>query len=313
MPTDINSNKILGVPGSTNIIHSVPTYNEKLFISIWETQDSGEYIMLPYDGGGTYNGTIDWGDGNTDINDGSVTGHVYLYKGVYTITINGATTGWNFGNLGGSSYIKSVVQWGPLQLGSDIGFYFQNCPNLDLSTVSDVLNLTGITNMVGMFEDCFSITTINNIDLWITSAITTMNGMFYNCLSFDQTLIFDTSLVYDMSLMFYNCTLFNQPLLFNTSSVIFMNGMFYGATAFDQNIGFWDVTFLAQANGFMGTKTPATFSPTRLDAIYNGWSATAAQTGVFIDFNSAKYSPASIAGRLVLTGIKLWNISDGGL
>jgi surface protein len=313
MSTDINLNKILSVPGSTSIRYVVPTYNKKLFISVWETQTNGEFIMLPYDGGGTYNGTIDWGDGSTDINDGSVIGHTYLSKGVYTITINGIVIGWNFSNLGGSPYIISVVQWGPLQLGSDLGFYFQNCPNLDLSTVSDKLNLAGITNMVGMFEDCSSITIINNINLWITSAITTMNGMFYNCSSFNQTLIFDTSLVNDMSLMFYNCTIFDKPLLFNTLSVNLMNDMFYGATAFDQDIGFWDVTFLGQANGFMGTKTPATFSTTNLDAIYNGWSATAAQTGVFIDFNGAKYSPASIAGRSVLTVTKLWNISDGGL
>lgn len=313
MPTDINLNKILGVPGSTNIIHPVSSFDPKLFISVWETNASYETITLPYEVTGTYSGTIDWGDGNTDINDGSVTGHTYLKKGVYTITINGIVTGWNFSNLGGSQSIISVVQWGPLQLGTDLGFYFQNCPNLDLSTVSDVLDLTGITNMAAMFEDCFSIKIINNINLWITSAITNMNGMFYNCSSFNQKLIFDTSLVNDMSLMFYNCTIFNEPLLFNTSSVNLMNGMFYGATAFDQNIGFWDVTFLSQANGFMGTKTFATFSLSSLDAIYNGWSATATQPGVFIDFNSAKYSPASIAGRSVLTVNKLWNISDGGL
>jgi surface protein len=313
MSTDINLNKILDVPGSTNIIHPVSTYNKKLFISIWETQNNGVYIMLPYDGGGSYLGTIDWGDGNTDVNDGSVMGHTYLSKGIYTITIDGTTTGWNFGNLGGSPYIISVVQWGPLQLGSDIGFYFQNCPNLDLSTVSDVLDLTGITNMSSMFEDCFSITTINNIDLWITLAITTMNYMFYRCTNFNQPLSFNTSAVTNMSSMFEGCTLFNNPLVFNTSSVIFMNSMFYGADAFDQNIGFWDVTFLGQAFGFMGTKTPATFSLSSLDNIYNGWSATAAQTGVFIDFNSAKYSPVSIAGRFVLTGPLGWFITDGGL
>jgi hypothetical protein len=92
-----------------------------------------------------------------------------------------------------------------------------------------------------------------------------------------------------------------------------MNFMFDGALTFNQDIGFWNVASLSQANSFMGDKTPATFSTTNLDAIYNGWSTTVSQIGVNISFGTAKYTPASIAGRLILTGPYGWFITDGGL
>jgi surface protein len=313
MPTDINSNKILGVPGSTNIIHPVSKVKPKMFITEWTVTGPRQVITLPYFLGGTYSGTIDWGDGNTDVNDGSVTTHSYAIGGTYRVTITGDCIGWNFGNIGGSTYITSVLEWGQLKLGANSGGYFADCPNLDISSVSDVLDLTGITNMQNMFLNCKNLISINNINSWNTSTVTTMNSMFLACKNFDQELSFNTSTVTDMSGMFGNCYLFNQTLNFNTSSVILMNSMFYGAIAFDQDIGFWNVASLSQATNFMGLKTPATFSTSNLDAIYNGWSTTVTQIGVTISFNTAKYTPASIAGRLILTGPYGWFITDGGL
>jgi len=345
MPTDINSNKILGVPGSTNIIHPVSSVNPKLFISVWETKGAPETITLPYEVTGTYTGTIDWGDGNTDVNDGTITTHTYLSKGVYIVTINGTCTGWNFTLLPPGpqrNYIISVIQWGSLRLGSDIGGQFASCRNLDLSTVSDILNLTGITDLGNMFDSCTSLTTINNINSWDTSAITSMSSMFENCILFDQSLsfytgavldmssmfrlclsfrgpvLFDTRNVTDMSSMFRDASVFNQPLLFDTSFVTTMFSMFRGATAFDQNIGAWNVANCTNFINFMSTKTPATFSKTNLDAIYNGWSASGVQPSRNISFGGtvtgAKYSAAGIAGRLVLTlAPNNWTILDGGL
>jgi hypothetical protein len=60
----------------------------------------------------------------------------------------------------------------------------------------------------------------------------------------------------------------------------------------------------------MSNKTPATFSTTNLDAIYNGWVTV--QTSINISFGTAKYSAAGVAGRNYLTGTKLWTITDGG-
>jgi len=309
-----------------------------LFTTEWTTTAPSESIALPY-GTGTYTGTIDWGDGNTDVNDGSVTTHTYATAGTYTVIIDGDCTGWYFGTYGGSTYITSVVNWGQLQLGpEDSGYNFYGCPNLDLSSVSDTLDLTGVTNLDGLFYECFALTTINNINSWDTSAITTMAEMFANCSLFNQSLSFNTSAVTNMGSMFNGCSVFNQPLSFDTSAVEFMNRMFRDATAFNQNIsswntgavrdmsqmfrdapafnqniGTWDVANVQTFSAFMEGKTPATFSTTNLNAIYNGWSTQAVQSSLDISFGTAEYTAAATAGRLILTGTALWTITDGGL
>jgi surface protein len=307
-----------------------------LFTTEWTTTANSEEIFLPY-GTGTYTGTIDWGDGNTDVNDGTITTHTYATAGTYTVIIDGDCIGWYFGNVGGSTYITSVVNWGQLQLGPEnYGYNFAFCPNLDLSSVSDTLDLTGVTNFDGLFFDCTSLTTINNINSWDTSAITTMaemfqgcsafnqalsfdtsavtnmNSMFYGCSVFNQALSFNTSAVEDMSRMFRDATAFNQPLSFDTSAVTNMEQMFRDAPAFNQNIGTWNVENVQSFFGFMQGKTDATFSTTNLNAIYNGWSTQAVQSSLDITFGTAEYTAASAAGRLILTGTALWTITDGG-
>jgi surface protein len=309
-----------------------------LFTTEWTTTANSEQIFLPYTGTGTYSGTIDWGDGNTDTNSYANITHTYATAGTYTVIITGDCIGWDLASAGGSTNFTSVVNWGQLQLGPDnFGYNFAYCPNLDLSSVQGTLDLTGVTNFDGLFIDCTSLTTINNINSWDTSAITTMNSMFANCTAFNQSLSFDTSavtsmngmfngcsvfnsaltfntlLVTDMGRMFRDATAFNQPLSFDTSAVTDMSQMFKDAPAFNQNIGTWDVANVQDFDFFMQGKTPATFSTTNLNAIYNGWSTQSVQPSLTINFGQAKYTGAATAGRLVLTGTKLWTITDGGL
>ena len=283
------------------------------FTTTWTTTAPNETITLPYDAAGTYSGSIDWGDSNTDVNSFANNTHTYAVAGTYTVQIIGDCIGWNFGAYSGSTYITSVVHWGQLQLGADIGIYFKSCPNLNLSLVSDVLDLTGITSFSSMFESS-GITTINNINLWNTSNVTQMKLMFRGATAFNQALSFDTSSVADMSRMFQSATAFNQPLsTFDTSNVTNMRFMFSGADAFDQNIGSWNVANVTDFLLFMSSKTPATFSTANLDAIYNGWSASGVQANCNISFGTAKYTVAASAGRAILTGVNTWTITDGGL
>jgi len=310
-----------------------------LFTTEWTTTAPSEQITLPYTATGTYTGTIDWGDGNTDVNDGTITTHTYATAGTYMVIIDGDCIGWDVGNtIAETYYLTSVVNWGQLQLGTDnYGFNFASCYNLDLSSVSDTLNLTGVTALNGLFDSCTSLTTVNNINSWDTSAVTTMDAMFTNCSLFNQSLSFNTSAVTSMGEMFTYCSVFNQPLSFNTSAVEFMNRMFREATAFNQNIsswntgavtdmsqmfrdapafnqniGTWNVENVQDFSWFMYGKTDATFSTTNLNAIYNGWSTQAVQSSLDISFGTAKYTAAATAGRLILTGTALWTITDGG-
>ena len=301
------SSELVSYEGLTNIVGA--------FTTEWTTTAPSESIQLPYTGTGTYSGTIYWGDGSTSVNSYANITHTYATAGTYTIIITGDCIGWDFNTAGGSTYITSVVNWGQLQLGAEnAGYNFAFCPNLDLSSVQGTLNLTGVTNFDGLFYDCTSLTTINNINSWDTSAITSMAEMFAACAVFNQPLSFDTSAVEAMNRMFRDATAFNQNISsWNTGAVTNMEQMFQDAPAFNQNIGTWDVANVASFFNFMLGKTPATFSTTNLNAIYNGWSTQAVQPSLTITFGTAKYTAAATAGRLVLTGTKLWTITDGGI
>jgi surface protein len=170
-------------------------------------------------------------------------------------------------------------------------------------------NTIAVTNMTGVFVSAVIFN--QNIGSWNTVAVTTMSSMFQGAIAFNQPLSFNTVAVTSMSSMFAAATAFNQPLSFNTALVTNMSSMFNGATAFDQNLGALNVANVTNFASFMLGKTPATFSTTNLDAIYNGWVTV--QSSRVISFGTAKYSAAGTAGRNYLTGTKLWTITDGGL
>lgn len=309
------------------------------FITAWITTSPGQTIVLPYDIlRGTYSGTINWGDGNTDVNDGSVTTHTYASAQKYFISICGDVIGWNFNSVPNSrNLINSVVQWGNLQLIDGSG-YFAGCTNLDLSSVIGSLNLTGITSLSSMFSGCSSISTINGINSWITGAITNMSSMFNSCVSFNQALSFNTVSVTNMSSMFNNCYLlnsplafntvavqnmssmfngsnnFNQPLIFNTVAVTNMSSMFQGCLAFQQNIGSWNISNVANFTNFMTGKTPATWPTTYFDNLLCGWSTQTVIPNLTIDFGSANYT--NVTGgpcyTILNTAPKNWIINSGG-
>ena len=160
------------------------------FISEWKTTSMDEYIYLPYSSGGTYNGTIDWGDGTTSANTYENRYHKYYMNGNYTIKIIGQIVNFNFGlnNPHSVSKLLSVNQWGDCLNLVNANSAFSGCSNLNLSGVTDVLNISYLSNMSNMFADCGNLTTINNATLWDVSNVTNMEGMFKNNLVFNQNL-----------------------------------------------------------------------------------------------------------------------------
>jgi surface protein len=315
------------------------------FISVWVTTTPSESIILPYETTGSYSGTIDWGDGATSINSYSNRSHTYTTPGTYTITITGTLIGWSFVvNPFSNNKIYQILQWGCLRLGNS-GGNFYICGNLTLSNVTDVLNLDGTYNLSLMFESCYSITNIPNINSWNTSNVTDMSYMFQGAESFndnignwdvsnvitmnsmfDTALLFnnggsttisnwDTSNVTDMSHMFLVSSMFNQPLSgWNVSNVIDMGGMFEDASSFNQNIGGWNVKNVSNFFAFMDGKTFSDYSTTNLDSIYNGWSSLPSlHNGVNISFGTIKHTTGSNAGKAILTGTYGWTITDGGV
>ena len=225
------SSELVSWEGLTNIVGA--------FTTEWTTTAPSESIELPYTASGTYTGTIYWGDGSTSDNSVANRFHTYATAGTYTVIVRGDCIGWDTNSVSGSTYWTSVVNWGQLQLGTDnFGYNFAFCPNLDLSSVQGTLDLTGVTNLDGLFYDCTSLTTINNINSCDTSAITTMAEMFSGCTLFNQALSFDTSAVESMVNMFYSCTAFNSALTFDTSAVLNMTSMFNACSVFNQPLSF---------------------------------------------------------------------------
>jgi surface protein len=256
------------------------------FISVWRTTSIGETITLPYDVSGTYSGTIDWGDSSSSVNSYANRSHSYTTPGDYTITITGTINGFSFShNNTNILNILRIEQWGNVII-SNTGSQFSNCSNLTLSTVTDIPNLTSITSpgFLAMFFNCGSLSTINNLNSWNVSGVTNMTGMFASS-SFNQdisswnvsgvTTMFgmfsntpfnqdisswDVSNVTVMTGMFIS-TPFNQPIgSWNVSGVTNMASMFNNATAFNQDISSWDVSNVTTMNGMFGSSSSNLFN-----------------------------------------------------
>ena len=174
-------------------------------------------------------------------------------------------------------------------------------------------NVSSVIDMTGMFQS----TPFNQpIGSWDVSSVTFMYGMFQLCTLFNQPIgSWNVSNVTNMEFMFQDANAFNQPIgSWNVSSVTLMDFMFNGVTAFNQDIGSWNISNVTNFISFMLGKTPATFSTTNLNAIYNGWSTRPVQPNLTISFGTAKYTLAGQAGRNILTNApNNWTINDGGI
>jgi surface protein len=254
------------------------------FVTTWNTAITGsgssnnKQIRLPLVTGGVYSFIAKWGDNTSSSISSSVQSdltHSYATAGTYTVVITGSINGWNLSGSKDSQKLLSVSEWGPLRLdsGSIAGSYFTSCSNLDLSGVTDVLNLTGVTSFYNMFSGCKKLTKVNRMNEWNTNKIISLSNMFSNCglfnqnigswdtsnvvsgyftfssaSSFDQNIgSWNTSNFANMAYMFINATSFNNSGSdsikdWNTSKLIDVSSMFTNAYAFNQPLTNWDVS-----------------------------------------------------------------------
>lgn len=310
-------------PTPTNTV--TPTITPTMpttFESVWVTTTDFESITLPLVSNGVYSFFVDWGDGSSDTITSWTQGdknHTYEFAGEYTVTISGVIVGWSFAT---SSLTKEKIirvnRWGVLQLNNN-GGAFQSCTNLDLSTVSDVLNLNGVTTLANTFRNCTSLTTINNINLWDMSLIQITTLMFWNATNFDGNLSnWDMSQLTNATNMFQNASSFNNGgdsgiNNWDVSALQTATGMFRNATSFVQPINNWSVINLTTAPFFMSGKSTANYPASQLDDIFNSWSFGFVQPNVSINFGTINYTSAGVPGYGVLTNLtNNWSIVTGG-
>ena len=112
--------------------------------------------------------------------------------------------------------------------------WFYWCENLNQVEGIKNLNTKEVTDMVNMFCDCRSLSSLD-VSGFNTGKVTDMSGMFYECISLKLLDVtkFNTANVKSMSKMFYNCQNLTSLNVtnFNTANVTNMQGMFSGCSA----------------------------------------------------------------------------------
>ena len=207
------------------------------FVTTWETTSAHEPITIY--ASGTY--TIDWGD---EITDENVTGpkmHVYADAGNYTVAISGDLESISLSTPAtNAAKLQSIEQWGDIEWTTMNGA-FKNAVNM-LYNATDVPNLSGVTDMSGMFAN----NSLFNGDIsdWNVSGVTDMNHMFDYAYSFNRDLNgWNVSSVTNMNSMFHSADSFNGTISkWNVSSVTDMASMFRDASEFNSDISEWDVS-----------------------------------------------------------------------
>jgi len=287
---------------------------------------------LGYNSGGTYTGTIYWGDGNTSTNSFANRSHTYSTGGTYNIKIAGQISDVNFDDYGGAIY--KLIAFGKETFTS---IRFKGCVNLSTSDLKDTLKISG-TTLDDLFKDCTSITSVPFINEWDVSSVTSMVQTFRGMTNWDDSLsnwdvsnvtnfsaifgqtssfnttvnAWDTSSATNMLAMFaqsaYNKSLSN----FDTSSVTNMQQMFFGSTAFNKELD-WDFSSITNMSNFMTGKSAADYDATKYDtllnACYNG-----GQMNVTLNMGNVEYTSAASSVRNDLTSFfgRRWTITDGG-
>ena len=206
------------------------------FIFKVTTTSSPQTFTIPCQNVGTFNATIDWGDGGptssiTAYNDGDLA-HSYTTAGQYTITITGTFSNIYFNNGGDKLLVDEVVDLGNVGW-QTLSSAFWGCSNMTAFDVGTA-DTSGVTSTFAMFLSCTGLTSLD-LSGFNTAGVTSMGSMFYNCTSLTSVDVsgFDTSSVPSMYAMFYNCTNLTSVDVsnFNTASVTNMQYMFYGCSS----------------------------------------------------------------------------------
>lgn len=313
--------------------------NQFVFTIDTENTSSGSSLntqfMMPLVNSGTYNATVNWGDGSSDTitsyNQEEVT-HTYSSAGQYEISIEGTLQGWQFNNAGDRLKMLDIKQWGVLDLSTSAAFY--GCTNLDASatdapTVSTTTmystfractnfngavgnwDISTVTRLDNCFQDC---STFNkSINSWDVSNVTTFLSMFRNANSFDQDLnTWDTSNVERMDNMFRSCTQFNGDIYsWDTSTVENMQYMFYDCDLFDQSLAAWSIGNVTNFTNFMQNATG--LSTSNYDATLIAWALQTVNSGLSINFGGSQFTGSAYDSRFSLIEDDGWTIVDGGI
>ena len=208
------------------------------FITTWHTDTAGETVSLPLTATGSYDFTVDWGDGSTPQHiTGASASHPSANVGDHELRIWGTLRGWSFREGGNPLQITNVSHWGDVNFGGPGAF--ENASNLTC-TASDAPDLTGVTDLSATFHDAAKFDC--PLNGWVVSDVTDMQYMFAGASAFDQDLSgWNTANLTNANGMFAAADAFNGDIsTWDTKNVTSMVAMFREAKAFNRDISAWD-------------------------------------------------------------------------
>ncbi|HSW61537.1 MAG TPA: BspA family leucine-rich repeat surface protein [bacterium] len=303
-------------------------YSSDAFISTWFLTTSDNTVQLPLVESGTYDFTVDWGDGEkekiTNSNYLDKLPHVYEENGgKYIVSIKGTIEGWQFCKINGGPFfcdesdankIIEVAQWGSLSFG-DTEAQFGYCQNLEL-TAFDSPNLSKTTSLRAAFFGCQAMLPLGTMfSDWDVSNITNMSLMFADANNFNQDISgWDVSKVTNMSGMFLG-TGFNQDISsWDVSNVKDMSDMF-AYSAFNSNLSSWDVSnvenmsmMFAQTDGSNGISEWDVSNVKDMGGMF--WCASGIDDISGWDVSSVTDMGGMFAGAKFHSDISGWDVSN---
>eukprot|EP00808_Paulinella_micropora_P007085 g69426.t1 len=204
--------------------------------------------------------TVYWGD-NTAVqrcSSAEPCTHTFASAGVFTSIIEGPVVGWAMTlawreQQHSNVALRSVVQWGGLELDASSGYHFYGGTQLQSLPPLSALDTSQITS----FQFSFSGLPVKCVDvsgLDPRSALV-LTGAFANspCLTFANVSAWDVSQARDVSLMFAGTTVTTIVGLesWNVSRVVNATGLFANATALQADLSRWALDSLQDATGML--------------------------------------------------------------
>ncbi len=229
------------------------------FVTIWDTMKTGKKrsspgLQLPLDEDGEYNFVVHWGDGSSDTitsHDQAETLHNYAEEGTYRVVISGDIEGFGFSRakedededviIADRKKLIDVIQWGNMKFHNN-GDQLSDCVNLEGFSATDAPDLSGITDLSGMFQGASRFN--GDISRWDVSGVADLSYMFNKAGAFNQPLnTWNVGIVTNMKALFQYAKTFNQPLDdWNVSNVTDMSFMFFETESFNHPLDAWDVS-----------------------------------------------------------------------
>lgn len=272
----------------TNISGSTPSNQFRLF--------SSGNTGIPY--------TVDWGDGNSDVDTTSndIT-HTYSSPGIYDISITSPYSRIFNGNINDKKKVTKIKQWGNLPWRS-MNASFSRCSNLNI-TATDTGDFSNVTLWSEAFRDNRTLSNLGNYSNWVTSSCTNLFAVFTNCDNLSGSFDFtgwDVSNIANISYFITNSSGFTSidTTGWDVSKVTTFFNFASGCANLDTIIGHenWDISSATNlSNIFKNTKLTQ-FDPSNWD-VSNVSNFSEAFRGVF----------QNNAGSIDLSN---WNIKTSG-